>query len=130
MVKTRKTKKKHYREFKRHFKLAKRTCGMTDWEIRFSHKDIGEDIAHIEIDAEVNVSWCALNKRLTGKKPTKKLMRRLALHEFAHLLAAPMSTLARHRYVTEPQMKAASEGLAQRLSLLVKRLLEEEEEDD
>ena len=122
-------KKKHYREFKAHFRHAAKVFGISDWEIRFCHRKLRhKHLAEIQCDPEIHVSWVSLGTCVWGKKASRKLMRGSAMHEFCHLLTAPIATIAHHRYVTHEQLKQAAEVVTIRLTNVLTPILEQEDD--
>lgn len=113
-----KTTKAHFKYFEERVRYWLEDLGLLDWTLYFDHK---------EIDAAAQVSYnymrrgatFTLSTKLilgTDQKITPDYLSEIALHESLHLIAAELCFLAEERYITEDNIRVASESLVARLT--------------
>ena len=115
----------HYKEFKR---VARATCevvGLDDWEIRFMRDPPENVLAYAETQVLAHVATLMLPKAWKNDRPTRKRIRYCGVHEVVHTLLAPIADLAAARYVTEDELRQATERVTVRLSNMLLPLVEE-----
>lgn len=110
-----KTTAAQFRLFKKTFNEYVRKFGMLEWDISFQWTASGEteDGAKIEHDSIYKCATVTLNR--TWPTPvTDKLIRRAAVHEFAHMLTSDMEYLINSRNVSTDSITEKRESLARR----------------
>ena len=103
-----------YKTTEKDFTMFQKECGkwidyfgLKDWEIKFTHEELGGNRASCWSDYPGKLSTIDLNREWESN-PQKNEIKFVAFHEVAELLIAPLRTMAYARYVTEDEVSVAN----------------------
>jgi len=114
-----------------HFELFKKECRkwieffeLSDWNIYFDHLNEPEEeyLARSTFSSVALVATLLLNKNWQHNRPNNKWVKKCARHEVIHILIGKLTVLAESRYITEDEIKPASEGLVHKIDHIIDKL--------
>jgi len=95
-----KTKKKHYKRFKRACRFWAKEFGLVGWRLYYAHSGTGNK-GNCCTSISGRCATITLSKEWFDVKPTKREVERCAFHEVGELLVARMVMLAKDRFADE-----------------------------
>lgn len=124
MVKKKKTTEKDFREFKRGFNAIVELLGITDYEIRFTHKLCrGGNWATIVACDENKIAWVTLTTEYEAEDKDNFDPFYSGVHEGLHLLLCPLDDAGRSRFTSDVQMRSCEHGIIRRLEKIFLEML-------
>jgi len=114
------TTKDHFERFVDCCKHFISEWGLTDWDVRYTHKTDPQNMATCIVDADSHIA--VINMSRSWNSIDDHLVRETAMHEVAHILYGDMICAAVNRYLTEQELTRAMEVTANRIVSLVRRM--------
>ena len=99
-----KTKKRHFKYFKKQCQRWIDFFGLKGWEIHFQHEHQEDSMATVWYSLEGRCLVFTLSTDTGGVKPSKKNISRWAFHEVCEVLVGRLEALAKDRFVTDKEI--------------------------
>lgn len=116
-----KTKKKHFKIFKKAVKHYLCKFHVSGWNVYYRHEGMATDLADVWADIDTRAATFRLSKRWSAsRKLNAKQLRKIAKHEVVHLILWPMYSAGWSRFdVSENRLKRVNERTTQHISDLL-----------
>jgi len=114
------TTKDHFEQFVDYCKHFISEWGLTDWDVRFTHKMDKGNLATCTVEAESHIA--IVNMSRSWARVDDELIRDTAMHEIAHILIGDVTCAAASRYISEQDLNRSLEIAANRIVSLVRRM--------
>ncbi len=113
------TKLTDFEKFQVYFTKYQKLFGLTGYTVYFKYEPLENRFASIAPDSRNMAATVRLNSKLLDEDKPFKDIKKSAKHEAMHLMLARLDDLASNRFVTQDEIYAANEELANKIADLI-----------